>query len=220
MRYRTSLLLCAGIFFTLSVAMLGPATAGWASGQDKDPTIDTGPTDVLCRSMNSTQSGVRPSLVSYWLLGRANLGPNTWLENWRKQSGLRRESVALPTAPDACTGLTARPNRGGCGMSVAEPMTGTGSPGGLLSWPSCLRTRLSTKSDASVPQAGQTNWTGLLAIAGVISNSYFEPQEHCTFIKNSDRVRAGLARRTALSAPPISGRPSDGVARRPFLLLI
>src|SRR4029453_13607160 len=84
--------------FTLSLALLGPATAGWASGQDKDQAIDTGPTDVLCRSMNSTQSVSSPSLVSYWLFGRVDPGSNSWLENWRKQLGLRRERVALPAA--------------------------------------------------------------------------------------------------------------------------
>src|SRR5436190_9133553 len=77
-----------------------------------------------------------------------------------------------------------RPNRGlaTCGTAAAEPVTGTGLPAGLVFWPSSRRTRLSTKSEASVAHAGHTNCTGLRAISGVISNSYFAPQEHCTFM--------------------------------------
>jgi hypothetical protein len=56
-------------------------------------------------------------------------------------------------------------------------------PLGLSAWPNSRRIKPSTNSDAFNPQAGQTNLTGLAAMAGVISNWYFAPQEHWIFIR-------------------------------------
>ena len=55
-------------------------------------------------------------------------------------------------------------------------------PDGVTDWPSSFRTKLSTNSEASNPQAGQRNLTGLVLICGVSSNSYFVPHEHWIFM--------------------------------------
>lgn len=132
-------------------------------------------------------------------------------------------SPAPARAADAW--CVAKPRRGGCGTAVPkvpagvaiEPVTDTGAPIGLALWPSWRRTRPSTKSDASVPQAGQINCTGRADISGVISNSYFAPQEHCTFI-TYDRATAPsphpLGRGKGEGRPNFQGRISCRVPGR------
>ena len=86
MRYRIGLYLCAGIMLTLGAALFGPTPAGLASDEDQDrPSAKRQrrhvPDDAWAASLTS------PSLVSYWLFGRADLGSNAWLESWASQFG-------------------------------------------------------------------------------------------------------------------------------------
>src|SRR6266571_470508 len=55
-------------------------------------------------------------------------------------------------------------------------------PPGVAFCPNSCRISPSTNSDASAPQAGQTNLTGLVRISGVISKACLAPHEHCTFM--------------------------------------
>src|SRR5437773_10591685 len=83
---------------TLGAALFGPTPAGLASDENQDRTIGKAPADAMCRTMLSPHHLTSPSLVSYWLLGRADPGSNAWLENWASQFGLPREGVASPAA--------------------------------------------------------------------------------------------------------------------------
>jgi hypothetical protein len=101
MRYRIGLYLCAGIMLALGAALFGPTPAGLASDEDQDRTIGKPPAGAMCRTMLSPHHVTSPSIVSYWLFGRADLGSNAWLENWASQFGLPRAGVAPPAAANS-----------------------------------------------------------------------------------------------------------------------
>jgi hypothetical protein len=75
--------------------------------------------------------------------------------------------------------------RRGAGGGVAA-MDGAGASGNG-SIPACSasssRTIWVTYSEESSPQFGQTKRTGFRAMSGVMSNSYFVPQEHRIFMR-------------------------------------
>src|SRR5215831_8987582 len=97
MRYRIILCLCAGIMLALGAALFGPSPAGLASDQDQGGAINKAPAGAMCRTM-LPHHVTSASAVSYWLLGRGDLGSSTWVENWTQQFGLLRENHSVPAA--------------------------------------------------------------------------------------------------------------------------
>ncbi|OLE97949.1 MAG: hypothetical protein AUG75_02175, partial [Cyanobacteria bacterium 13_1_20CM_4_61_6] len=101
MRYRISLCLFAAIMFALSAALVGPAPAGFASEvQYHNELREKQPSDGMCRGVPNSRHVASPALLSYWLLGRSDLGSLTvWVENWTGR-------FTKPLTPGASQGRT------------------------------------------------------------------------------------------------------------------
>src|SRR5512133_1613287 len=101
--------------------------------------------------------------------------------SWAISVGCRGQGTPASGSPPGTAGGT-----GGWAstLSVTEEAIGrtaTGVPSGVVDCPNCSLTSLSTNSEESRPQAGQTKRTGRSLIAGVRSNSCFAPHVHCIF---------------------------------------
>jgi len=121
--------------------------------------------------------------------------------------GAASSSSNMPTGAAAVTA--------GCGgVDVARSDNGMGTPWGVAVWPSSCLTRPSTNSDASRRQAGQMNFTGLVAIAGVRSNSYLAPHAHWTFMARlMNQVSRVMVRNVTGSAMFLLVRPAAQTER-------
>ena len=141
MRYRISLCLCAGIILGLGAALFGPSPAGLASDQEKGAAVNKASAGAMCRTVLSHHLS-SPSAVSYWLMGRADLVSNAWIENWTQQFGLVRDrnafaaavpnrSVAGPQQPQAVTvDVTVGPSN----QLVFQPAVVTINVGDTVRW--------------------------------------------------------------------------------------
>ncbi len=100
-RYRICLCLFAAIMLALSAALVGPAPAGLASEvQYHNELREKQPSDGMCRGVPNSRHVASPALLSYWLLGRSDLGsPTVWVENWT-------ERFTKPLTPGASQGRT------------------------------------------------------------------------------------------------------------------
>src|SRR5262245_59170863 len=102
--------ICFCLFLVIMLAsiaaLVGPEPSGLASNRSPQGTGDKKQSDILCRGNRSAKHVASSSLLSYWLLGRADVGSlGRWMENSMRRFASESETspsrANVPLAPTA-----------------------------------------------------------------------------------------------------------------------